>query len=94
MVVNVPVRELKNRLSAYLRRVKQGERLVVTERGKPVAEVSPVRAKRVSPDERLRQLAEAGEVRLATRKRVADFVPVRVRGRAVSETLLEDRERE
>ena len=33
----VGIRELKNRLSQYLKRVRVGERVVVTERGKPVA---------------------------------------------------------
>ncbi|MGH7324149.1 MAG: type II toxin-antitoxin system Phd/YefM family antitoxin [Candidatus Rokuibacteriota bacterium] len=32
----VGVRELKNRLSAFLRRVTEGERIVVTDRGRPV----------------------------------------------------------
>jgi len=36
----VGLKVLKNRLSEYLRRVKSGERLVVTERGRPVAVIS------------------------------------------------------
>jgi antitoxin (DNA-binding transcriptional repressor) of toxin-antitoxin stability system len=37
----VGVRELKNRLSAYLRAVRAGESVLVTDRGEVVAEVSP-----------------------------------------------------
>ena len=37
----VGIRELKNRLSQYLKRVRAGERVIVTERGKPVAIISP-----------------------------------------------------
>ncbi|MGA8706483.1 MAG: type II toxin-antitoxin system prevent-host-death family antitoxin [Steroidobacteraceae bacterium] len=37
----VGVRELKNRLSEYLRLVRSGERLLVTDRGEVVAEFSP-----------------------------------------------------
>ena len=33
----VGVKELKDRLTQYLRRTKQGEEVVVTERGKPIA---------------------------------------------------------
>ena len=40
-MVTVGIRQLKNRLSYYLRRVKMGERLLVTERGKSVAVLSP-----------------------------------------------------
>lgn len=37
----VGVRELKNRLSEYLRRVRLGERVLVTDRGAVVAELLP-----------------------------------------------------
>jgi antitoxin (DNA-binding transcriptional repressor) of toxin-antitoxin stability system len=38
---SVGVRELKNRLSEYLRRVSSGESVLVTDRGEVVAELSP-----------------------------------------------------
>lgn len=38
----VGVRELRQNLSRYLRRVAKGERLEVTDRGKPVAVLGPV----------------------------------------------------
>jgi prevent-host-death family protein len=38
----VGVRELRQYLSRYLRRVASGERLEVTERGKPVAVLAPL----------------------------------------------------
>jgi prevent-host-death family protein len=38
----VGVRELRQNLSRYLRRVASGERLEVTERGKPVAVLAPL----------------------------------------------------
>ena len=56
---SVGTRELKNHLSQYLRRVKAGETVVITERGKPVGQIMPVRADLAS---RLRRLAEAGVV--------------------------------
>src|ERR1700730_9206546 len=37
----VGVRDLKNRLSEYLRRVRSGESVLVTDRGEVVAEFSP-----------------------------------------------------
>ena len=36
-MLTVGVRELKNRLTYYLKAVKQGDDIVVTERGMPVA---------------------------------------------------------
>jgi prevent-host-death family protein len=41
MSTTVGVAELRQNLSRYLRRVAQGERLVVTERNRPVAEIGP-----------------------------------------------------
>lgn len=38
-MVTVGIRELKNNLSRYLRRVQAGERVMVTDRGNPVAEL-------------------------------------------------------
>ena|ERR1700730_4617175 len=40
-VKTVGIRELKNRLSEYLRQVRSGESLLVTDRGEVVAEFSP-----------------------------------------------------
>jgi prevent-host-death family protein len=37
----VGVAELRQNLSVYLRRVQRGERLVVTDRNRPVAELGP-----------------------------------------------------
>jgi prevent-host-death family protein len=41
MTDSVGVGELRQNLSKYLRRVENGERLVVTDRNKPVAELGP-----------------------------------------------------
>jgi prevent-host-death family protein len=41
--MDVSIRELKNRLSEYLRRAQAGEEVVVTSRGKPVARLSAPR---------------------------------------------------
>ena len=40
----VGLRELKNRLSEYVNRVKAGQPLLVTDRGQPVAELRPISA--------------------------------------------------
>jgi prevent-host-death family protein len=39
--LTVGVAELRQNLSRYLRRVERGERLVVTDRNRPVAELGP-----------------------------------------------------
>jgi prevent-host-death family protein len=41
MSSTVGVAELRQNLSVYLRRVERGERLIVTDRNRPVAELGP-----------------------------------------------------
>ncbi len=53
------VRDLKNRLSAHLDRVKGGEEIMVTEHGRPIARLSPVGA----DVDRMTALVDAGIVR-------------------------------
>jgi len=38
----VGVRELKNRLAYYLRNVQEGQAIIVTKRGKPIARLIPL----------------------------------------------------
>lgn len=63
------VSEVKNRLSHYLRIVRRGETVVVVDRGRPVAQLMPVR----SADDELRALAAAGLVRLPVAALPRDF---------------------
>ncbi len=57
----VGVRELRQQASSLLRRVAGGESIMVTDRGRPVARLSPVSGSGVA------QLREAGLVRLPLR---------------------------
>jgi prevent-host-death family protein len=86
-------RELKGRLGAYLRRVRNGHRLVVTDRGRPVAELRPIEAD-TAPDAILADLEARGMVTRPTRKGLTPFTPVRYRGRGktASQILIENRE--
>jgi prevent-host-death family protein len=64
----VAVREFKNRLSEYLRDVRAGERVLVTDRGEVVAELAPPGHAGQAPDvpAALLVLARRGLVTLAT----------------------------
>ena len=44
-MADIPARELRNDVSAVLRRVEAGERLRVTVSGRPVAELAPLAAR-------------------------------------------------
>src|SRR4051794_36959324 len=63
--MEVSVRELKARLSEYLRKLKPGEEITVTAHGKPVARLLPPRARRSkrSADDALVFLRKLARVR-------------------------------
>lgn len=89
----VGVKELKNRLTHYLRRTKQGDEVVVTERGKPIALIQPIQLaeRAVSLDARLARLAAQGLVVLPTHKPLRRARRVKVSGAPISRTIVEDR---
>jgi prevent-host-death family protein len=86
-------REFKNRLGRYLLLVRRGKTLLVTDRGKPVAKVSP-------PDQNadsepalmgvLRKLEAEGKIRLGKRP-LGRFKAVKIKGKPASQTIIEDR---
>jgi antitoxin (DNA-binding transcriptional repressor) of toxin-antitoxin stability system len=79
-------------LGAYLRRVREGQRIVVTERGRPVAELRGLGEGEEGLDARLRRLEVAGLVSRPTRSSLDRLRPLRSRGRSLAEAVVEDRE--
>jgi prevent-host-death family protein len=60
------VSKLKASLSEYLVRVKAGEEVLVTERGKPIAKIVPISSEMSDLPPHLLDLARAGLVRLGS----------------------------
>lgn len=91
MISSVGTRELKTHLGRYLQLVRSGETLVVTDRGRPVAEIRPI--PKEADDQRaiLGEMAALGEVTLGSGEAFPPLAPVRPRGKALSATIVEDR---
>ena len=66
------VSQLKASLSAYLRQVKAGEELVITERGRPIARLLPLSNSTPLP-EHLRVLEEKGLLKRGEKPLPLDF---------------------
>jgi antitoxin (DNA-binding transcriptional repressor) of toxin-antitoxin stability system len=66
-MIKVGVRNLKNELSHYLQYVKNGEKVIVTEHNKIIAEICvPEKKKTLTGfEEKLLQLSKEGEIILA-----------------------------
>lgn len=90
----VGVRELKNRLTYYLKLTRSGDNVIVTDRGKPMAILHAVQTVEESAgiEEKLISLAGKGGIRLpAPRARFAKAEPCKVKGAPVSRMIIEDR---
>ena len=86
----VSIRELKSRLSHYLRRAIAGESVVITDRGVPVGRIVPIGR---NLDQRLAAMRDTGQVewsghKLRPRKPVARLLGKKT----VAQLLVEDRE--
>ena len=88
-MASVGIRELKGQLSRYLKRVKHGERLSITERGKLIAVLSAPPASGAEQ-----------QVELMLRERIASWdggKPAgaprlrKIAGRSVADAMIEDR---
>ena len=89
----VGVKQLKDRLTEYLRHTKQGEEVVVTERGTPIALIQPIKRadKAASLEAKLARLAAQGTVTLPTQKPLKRVRLVNVSGKPISRAIVEDR---
>ncbi|MDR5684207.1 MAG: type II toxin-antitoxin system prevent-host-death family antitoxin [Armatimonadota bacterium] len=88
-VDTVSVRELKARLSHYLRRVRQGRRIVVTARRRPVAILGPTVGG--PEDERLDTMLRDGTAAWGGGVPRGSSHPARVVGAPVAAAVVEDR---
>jgi prevent-host-death family protein len=87
--VTVGVRELKTRLSAYVRAVTAGTTVIITERGKPVGRILAIQP---SVNLKIHDLAQSGLFRWNGKK----FAPARPqirsrRRRKISDLVVENR---
>jgi prevent-host-death family protein len=86
----VSIRELKSRLSHYLRLTRKGESVVITDRGVPIGRIVPIGK---GLDERIAAMIEAGQAQWSGQK-LPPVKPVGKvkRGGSVARLLVEDRD--
>jgi prevent-host-death family protein len=88
-MTKVGVRKLKNQLSLFLARVKNGEVLAVTQRGREIAVLSPAPSAGIPVE--LTEMVSAGLASWKGGKPLGTGHPVAVRGKQVSSLIIEDR---
>jgi prevent-host-death family protein len=85
----VGVRDLKNRLSHHLKRVRAGARLTVTERGRPIATLAPFEVK--DDQAWIWRMVARGEATWSGGKPTGSKNPPVNRGKLGSDIVIEDR---
>ncbi len=90
----VDVKDLKNKLTHYLKLAKGGDRIIVTDRGSPIAILHSLDhiEEGAAKEERLAALSRRGMIRLPTGQgKMRRFKSIQVGGRPASEIIVEDR---
>jgi prevent-host-death family protein len=91
-MIQVGVRDLKNRLSQYLKRAKAGQIIQVTERGHVIAVVTGIATQPPQVAAHLQALVNSGVLRWSGGKPVGLSPAPRLKGKeTLSALLLEDR---
>ena len=91
-MISAGIKDVKNNLSRFLTRVKEGEEILITDRGKPVARIIKEKQGSKSVREALGDLAFKGMIVLPTRGILKkSFSPLKTKGKPASEMVIEDR---
>jgi antitoxin (DNA-binding transcriptional repressor) of toxin-antitoxin stability system len=91
-MVNVGIKEVKNNLSRLLARVKAGEEILITKRGRPIARIVRENHGEKSIRTALDPLVQSGLITLPSRSILKDNISaVETSGKLVSEMVIEDR---
>jgi len=86
-MITVGIRELKAKLSSYIDRAKNGEQVVVTDHGVEVAVIHPVSKERRA----ILSLVNDGVAHWSGGK-PRGLEGIKIKGKAISETILEERQ--
>ena len=88
------LREANQRFSTAIKAVRAGKEVVLTDRGRPIAVIKPIR-EGDAQEAALQEMADEGLIRPAARKGPTPaprWRPIKVKGKPVSQTVIEDRE--
>ena len=88
------LREANQQFSKAIKAVRAGKEVVLTERGRPIAVIKPIK-EADTQQAALQQMADEGLVTLPSRKGPMPsprWRPVKVKGKPLSQTISEDRE--
>ncbi len=89
------LREANQHFARTIKAVRAGQEVVLTDRGRPIAVIKPIKDEDGGQEAVLRTMAEEGLITLPGRKGpmpAPRWRPVKVKGGPVSKTIIEERE--
>lgn len=86
-MIAIGIKELKTRLSAYVDKVRRGEKVIITEHGNEVAMVVPISREWIA----VKSLAGKRRAKWSGEK-PAGMKGIRIKGKPLAETILENRQ--
>ncbi|MFV1951643.1 MAG: type II toxin-antitoxin system Phd/YefM family antitoxin [Nitrospinota bacterium] len=90
--MRIGLREANLHFSKYMKIVKEGKEVVVTDRGTPIAVIKPLLQEEDSPENRIKLLEEQGVLRQATSGKFPIHKLITIGGKPISEIVIEERE--
>jgi prevent-host-death family protein len=88
------LRAANQQFSKAIRAVRAGQEVVLTERGRPIAVIKPIK-EADTQEAALREMADEGLITLPSRKgpmRQPRWRPVKIKRKPLSQTIIRDRE--
>jgi prevent-host-death family protein len=88
------LREANQHFSKAIKAVRAGKKVILTERGQPIAVITPIKEEQ-TVEATLKRMADEGLISLPSRKGPLPsprWKPVRVKGKPLSQTIIEERE--
>lgn len=88
----VGLREANVHFAKYMKMVKEGEEILLTDRGEPFAVIKPLAKRKKPVEERLQLLEKEGILIRAKKRKLTLHELVTLEGRPLSEIVAEERE--
>ena len=88
----VGLREANVHFAKYMKMVKEGEDILLTDRGVPFAVIQPLKKEEDALEERLRLLEKEGILIRAKKRKLPLHEPLSLEGRPLAEIIAEGRE--
>ncbi len=83
--MKIGLREANLHFSQYIQHVRNGDQIILTERGEPIAVIKPVKSSSGALEDRLRALEMRGLLKRASKGAFRPPRAVRIQGKALSE---------